>query len=301
MRYQARVAFLLFAGAAISPCQEIPPAWTKLMTIQAEARQTKLNGRPWDPSDLSVMPPLPHIFGAVFFPVTSPAPDMLICIADESGSKRCHQRPETNVMGVPYSLCQDSFACTLESVAVPENYIGVLVADLDFLGVNDFVMAHIVYSGPKDPRRILLVERTLHEIAREWHVADAPTQFLSDELATCTRRGPCVPRGGAGWLGYEEAKVEECGETISMTLRGKDPGESLPSLQLEIADLNSDCSGSLEFHWDFGDGKTALTTAPSATHVYENPGVYKVAAMPRCRRQVTVCEAPRSTREFTVK
>ena len=112
------------------------------------------------------MPPLPHIFGAVFFPVAAPAPDMLICVADEAGGKQCYHHTKANAVGTPYFLCPDSYSCTLQAVPVPENYFGVLVADLDYFNQNDFVMAQIVYQGPKDPKRIYQVEKHLHELAR---------------------------------------------------------------------------------------------------------------------------------------
>jgi len=298
---KATLLFLLTAITIAAWQEEIPANWTRLITIQAEAKTNKLNGRPWDANDVSIMPPLPHMLGAVFFPVTAPAPDMLICIADEAGAKRCYHHTKRNALGVPYSLCPNSYSCTLESVPVPDNYLGVLVADLDYFNANDFVMAQIVYQGPKDAKRIYQVEKHLHELAQEWHVTDAPAQFLATEMATCTLKDPCVPRGGAGWLGYAESKTEECGEDIKFTLRGKDPGQSLPSLALEAADVRSDCGGDLEFRWEFGDGKTAITASTTVTHVYEDPGTYTVSATPRCRRQFTVCEAPKSTKQFQVK
>ncbi len=246
-----RLLLLILASAAIVAAQdEIPANWTHQITIQAEAKSTKLSGSPWDANDVSIMPPLPHILGAVFFPATAPAPDMLICITDEAGAKTCYHRTQKNAMGVPYSLCPNSYSCTLESVPVPDNYFGVLVADLDYFNQNDFVMAQVVYHGPKDAKRAFQVEKHLHELARQWNVTDAPSEFLASDMDTCTLKDPCVPRGGAGWLGYADSKIEECGEEISMTLRGRDPANpcppsnSRPPMSAASAPASSNSSGS---------------------------------------------------------
>ncbi len=177
----------------------------------------------------------------------------------------------------------------------------MLVADLDFIGINDFVMAHIVYSGPKDPKRVRRVEQNLHALAREWNVDKAPEQFLANELSACTLDKPCVPEGGAGWLGYGEAKTEPCGEEISFTVQGKASEGNGTSLDLDAADLKSECSN-VEFKWSFGDGKSAITTKPTVTHEYDAGGkLYAVSATARCRRQFTVCEGPTASARFPLK
>jgi hypothetical protein len=226
---------------------------------------------------------------------------MMICFVDEAAGKRCYHHTSTNKVGTPYSLCRDSYSCTLQSVPVPDNYFGVLVVDLDYFNQNDFVMAQVVYQGAPDAKRIYQVEKHLHELARQWHVNDAAEQFTAAPIVNCTLDKPCVPDGGAGWLGFADAKAEECGPEISFKLQNANPGGGSATLDLEVLDLQNECPGQLEFLWSFGDGKSAITSATNVSHSYDAPGRFAVTATPRCRRQFTLCEAPKVSARYQVK
>ena len=120
-------------------------------------------------------------------------------------------------------------------------------------------------------------------------------------MDNCSLEKPCVPEGGAGWLGFADAKPEACGPEITFSLNASNPELSLPTLELTAADLESECPGQLEFMWNFGDGKSAITSAANVSHVYGDPGSFQVTATPRCRRQFTLCEAPQVSKRFQVK
>jgi hypothetical protein len=272
---------LSFRAVASDP---IPGGWGKMMTIQLEAKRDKGSGKPWDASDLTVIPPGLH---NIFFPLTAPAPDLFLCIVDEDGQSQCQYSENRNAVGVPISLCPNEFKCVLESIPVPSGYFGVLVGDLDAFRQNDFVAAGVFYSGKKDARRAYKVEQQMHALVKKWSVPDAPSEFPVIDMDACVMDSPCAPKGGAGWIGFSENKPEECGFDLTYSLEAKPHGSSA---DLVATDLVSQCQGKTEYFWTFGDGAAQTTTQGRVSHEYMRPGDYKASVTVRCRRQFSVCQ-----------
>ena len=273
-----------------------PLNWNRLLTIRAEAANTKRSGDPWDPNHVTVMPPsIPILHAGVFFPLTAPAPDLFICVVDEAGQSMCHVK-KTN--GPDDTLCPNSPDCVFSSIPVPRGWFGVLVGDIDGFafpgfprgGANDFVAATVFRDGPNNPARSYAIERQLLKLAAKWDLADRPSEILTLNWQECGGDHPCRPVGSSGWIGIEEQKLEQCGFPMpDIKLEAHLSGKEI-TVDADIS--KGSCPGTTEFQWKFGDGTSFLTNAASVDHEYTENARYELAVTPRCRRQFTVCQGP---------
>jgi hypothetical protein len=269
------------------------PKWDRTISVEVRAPDHKPNGKTWDLE-------IPVMISVAMPTMGDPAPDMMLCVVDESGAEDCIHNTTRNRFGVPYSICPNAYVCNFANVKVPSTgHFGFLIIDLDELpNQQDYMLGAVLRYGPKDAKRAWKVEEKLRALAMKWHAVGVPDGFPQSEVADCSLKNPCFgdSRGGIPSVSISEAEIDECG----MPIRGElsfGPGEAPGAVGFHLRMIENKCPGTSEFAWRYGDGTTEITRQPQSAHSFGRPGDFTVSVVTRCVRRTGTCEtAPESTK-----
>src|ERR1700722_5024887 len=186
--------------------------WDRTISVEVHAPYFKPNGKTWDLE-------LPIFINEPF--LGDPAPDMMLCVVDESGADACIHDSTNNRFGVPLSICQNRYVCNFTNVKSPsEGYFGFLIIDLDELpSKHDYMLGAVLRSGPEDSRRASAIAGKLRTLAAKWNAVGVPDAFPEAEVADCGLSNPCFGnmRGGipsVSIIDALDAELDECSMPI---------------------------------------------------------------------------------------
>ncbi|MBI1355022.1 MAG: PKD domain-containing protein [Acidobacteria bacterium] len=296
---------------------EAPPSWTKRLSVELVAPQTKRGEEKWDFNLIEM--PFPSIFGVSVgtSPVGTTAPDMWLVVIDAEGSATAYLRgadaasaqPTGSMIlkpaqGLSLSRCPDSFQCEYRDLAFPEGCFGLVVLDQD-VASHDFMLAAVVYEpGRATEAQVSAVEGQVHAYlagvtASGGLIEGGPapgSELPLRSLKECEEE-VCFSDEMAGTAGVRFLYTEQRRETLPCgpgMIEGRLYAERLGGYGVELTfePTINQCSGEISLEWDFGDAfAPERSTAAAVTHVYDQPGVYEIAVTPTCRRTTRSCVA----------
>jgi hypothetical protein len=137
-----KIAYIFMLIIAIFSWHTASSAPPDKYDIQVEANPRKVNGSPWDGSNVQA------ILGPLMGGVENP-PDLMICLFSETGLSDCLTKRGNN----HESRCHDSNDCEWREVNLPQGILGIVIIDLD-LKYDDFVDAVILLENSNQQQSV---------------------------------------------------------------------------------------------------------------------------------------------------
>lgn len=282
-----------------------PSSWSKVVQLEIVAPAKKANGVAWD-AEIPFILPIP---GSPMPTLGNPSPDMMVYLFDSDGAmnplnSRSGQQRAARDGSVP---CPDSLLCIYNGVAIPPDYFGIVILDIDMKQHDHMLSSVVRVQKEEDSDKELRIEQHIHAFLNRMRAAGqlggAPadgSELISASLEDCMVKGcfgdslmgtPLI-KASVSSAGSSNGVNKKCGMVMSgeISLRPA-PGEV--EVAFDFSQNACRAPGRTMITWDFGDGRRQFAEPNVAiSHTYAAPGDYKVSATPQCVREITTCDAP---------